>query len=292
MKMRFLKINNHSKFSMNKMLLPIKNIHVMHKVISFSLNGNDNFQINSQRLNTTHDAINIFDILDSKVCSQLIERGTTGFSPIYKGQSSERKHDQFIFEDHDLKRDIFDKIQPYLDPTFIDTDGSKWELSDIRSDLRLNRYGENEYFKPHYDGAFTKRSGNEIQKSFFTLIIYLNDVPLECGGRTNFVTEESLSITASAIPKKGSCLIFDQRLRHEGEQLKSTAKFPDVKKFIIRGDILYKYELSDSLLEAVNMNKKAQELDSNGLTQDAIILYKKSSIMADKLGVDLNNYID
>ena len=88
--------------------------------------------------------------------------------------------------------------------------------------FRFYKYQPGEQFKKHRDQSFIR---NEIEASYFTFMIYLNDN--YDGGETTF---NHLTIH----PKQGMGLIFQHDLEHEGA--------PVIKgiKYVLRTDIMYR----------------------------------------------------
>ena len=84
------------------------------------------------------------------------------------------------------------------------------------------RYEPGQLFKKHIDESFIR---NELEASYFTFMIYLND-DYE-GGETKFDTVEIKA-------KSGRGLIFLHSLLHEG------AEVTKGKKYVLRTDIMYR----------------------------------------------------
>lgn len=105
----------------------------------------------------------------------------------------------------------------------------KKEFLELNDHFRFYHYSPGEYFKPHKDGH-TKLEGKE---SFITVLIYLNDTE---GGETilmpeGFAKKESwINIT----PTKGSVLLFEHKIWHEGKPVTSG------DKILLRSDVFYK----------------------------------------------------
>ena len=80
-------------------------------------------------------------------------------------------------------------------------------------------------FVPHQDEL----------KSIYTVMAYLNDVPDGQGGTTRFFSEiEPGSPPIYVKPKKGSVVIFNHNIAHDGERLTGN------EKYIMRSDIMIK----------------------------------------------------
>lgn len=87
--------------------------------------------------------------------------------------------------------------------------------------FRFYKYEAGQAFRWHRDQSFVR---NEVESSYYTFMIYLNDD--FDGGATKF---EDLTIE----PKQGRCLLFFHPLRHEGERLVMGTKY------ILRTDVMY-----------------------------------------------------
>ena len=104
--------------------------------------------------------------------------------------------------------------------------------------FRIVRYHPGGYFRPHFDGGFAEDASHLSIKTF---MIYLND-EFE-GGTTRFFTEKqrhySSVIDASSIafeirPRRGSCLVFNHALTHDGSDVVSG------EKWILRSEVMYR----------------------------------------------------
>ena len=131
--------------------------------------------------------------------------------------------------------------------------------------LRFLKYDDGEYFKPHYDGAYTRSNG---ETSHLTVLLYLNDT--FTGGETTLLNSEFFGTKddewqpifkdkwekrakqdgkcvtlgkknhIAVKPRKGSVLLFQHDVFHEGSKLISGTKY------LIRTDVMYsskKYDL-------------------------------------------------
>lgn len=105
---------------------------------------------------------------------------------------------------------------------------SGYPISNIES-INLTCYKEGQYFLPHHD-YFDLACVPIYGQRIATFFIYLNDVPEENGGRTNFI-----DLDLSVQPKRGSCLfwlntdftgmVFYPLTRHEGQLLTKGEKY-------------------------------------------------------------------
>jgi hypothetical protein len=153
----------------------------------------------------------------------------------------------------DLAAILFKRALPYLNDIQVrDPDRprgvpaaamqSTWKPSTMNPCFRVCRYDVGGFFLPHHDGDFVKGSRNRSLKTF---MVYLNDD--FDGGPTNFY-DESQPLFAKADPEKvilsyqperGSCLVFNHDITHDGGELR------DGKKYIIRTEVLYEHRHLD-----------------------------------------------
>jgi len=119
-----------------------------------------------------------------------------------------------------------------------------WKPSTINPCFRVCRYDVGGFFSPHHDGDFVRNSTNRSLKTF---MVYLND-DFE-GGPTNFYDEsqphyakaEPEKVIFSYRPERGSCLVFNHDITHDGGELRIG------RKYIFRTEVLYEHRhLDDS----------------------------------------------
>lgn len=124
-----------------------------------------------------------------------------------------------------------------------------WEPIGINPLLRFIRYNKNGFLVPHYDGPFIQ---DENIRSLSSFVMYLTNNEGE--GGTRFLRDSQTSLPLSGRdysdwtreasetdvyykvqPEKGDGLIFDHRVLHDSEKIKS-----EDYKIIIRTDIMYR----------------------------------------------------
>ena len=181
------------------------------------------------------------------------------------------------------------------DSWHVDLPGT-WNPVNINNDLLFAKYSSLGYFSPHTDG-------NAIQnfnlRSFYSVIIFLNDIPEGCGGGTKFYTKDAANKLYQKSPgtawladsslclgevhaKAGRFLFFEQSLVHEGVS-------PEIpyEKFIIRTDIMF--QRSPLLLtqssdeEAYRLHREAEVLAEAGDIKKSIELFRKAFKMSPDL---------
>lgn len=164
------------------------------------------------------------DFLSPKECSDLIARSEQIGYQRSKIQSSLgevestsiRNNERILFDDFDLAKELFNKLEGYL-PKDIDS----WVPSGLNEKFRFYRYEGDQYFNWHVDGSF-KRDYFEVSK--LTMLIYLNN---DFGdGETEF---DDMKIQ----PKTGMLMVFPHRLRHQG------VSPIDGVKYVLRTDVMY-----------------------------------------------------
>ena len=131
-----------------------------------------------------------------------------------------RSNDRVIFDDEDLARILFDRVQNRV-PKQI----HGWALAGVNERFRCYRYKPGMRFAPHKDGAFQR---NENEQSFYTFLVYLNE-DFE-GGNTTFATELEVSIK----PRTGMGLLFQHPIIHEGAIVTAGIKY------VARTDLIYR----------------------------------------------------
>ncbi len=179
-------------------------------------------------------------IFDEDFCHELIEKSelqqyeqaqiTIGKDQ-FRTDTSIRNNDRVIYDDSNLAQTLFEKAKPYLPATW---DEGLWELSGLNERFRYYRYGKDQAFKPHFDGAYEQ---SKFHKSFLTLIFYLND-DFE-GGETKFYKWQggrynNDTPTHIITPRKGQALLFAHKQFHEGAAVVSGVKY------VLRTDVMYR----------------------------------------------------
>ena len=135
---------------------------------------------------------------------------------------SVRNNQRIIFTDKELADEIWTQLKEHITVQFGNS-----EAVGLNEMFRFYKYEPGQEFKRHRDQSYIR---NEIEASFFTCMIYLND-DFE-GGETTF---SDLVIA----PKKGMCLLFFHDLEHEGVKLSKG------EKYVLRTDIMYRLKPSE-----------------------------------------------
>ncbi|WP_118974672.1 prolyl hydroxylase family protein [Taibaiella koreensis] len=174
----------------------------------------------------TSEIYTIDQFLSEAECDQLIAQAeTTGFQEakvnIDGGQKMMkmiRDNERILYTDQLMAFKLWKKLRPYIRPTI----GNTYAIG-LNEMFRFYKYSPGQRFKMHRDGRYQR---NETECSYYTFMVYLND-DYE-GGQTRFESGEYVA------PRKGTALIFEHSLRHEGARLEAG------NKYVLRSDIMYK----------------------------------------------------
>ncbi len=127
-----------------------------------------------------------------------------------------RNNSRIIFIDENLAERMWKRVGPFIRPI-----GNSVPVG-LNEMFRYYKYEPGQSFKKHTDQSFIR---NDVEASYYTLLIYLNDD--FTGGDTRF-NEIAIS------PAKGSALIFLHALEHSGSTVKKGMKY------VLRTDIMFK----------------------------------------------------
>eukprot|EP01038_Epipyxis_sp_PR26KG_P010029 gene10029-13485_t len=176
----------------------------------------------------------------------------------------------------------------------------QWRFHSLNPCLRLCKYHPGGHFGPHYDSDFV--IDPLLLRSIKTFMIYLND-DYE-GGTTNFSESHNLYIDPDRniycspedkIYSKvkaycGDCLIFDHKILHEGEQVRSGCKYIMRTEIIYEKNTLFKMENDEEDIKCASALKiyyEGMALEENHQVDSAIKKYKQ----AFKMYPDLEKYM-
>lgn len=129
-----------------------------------------------------------------------------------------RDNERVMYVDQVHAFQLWEKLKPYIRPVI----ANSYAIG-LNEMLRFYKYSPGQRFKMHRDGSYIR---NESEFSYYTFMVYLND-DYE-GGQTKFESGESVT------PRKGTALIFEHSLRHEGARLAKGCKY------VLRSDVMYK----------------------------------------------------
>jgi hypothetical protein len=130
-----------------------------------------------------------------------------------------RNNTRVIFDDDALARLLFARLTAAIPPVLA---GMRAVGANER--FRCYRYAPGQRFAPHYDGAFVR---DARERSLLTLIVYLDEGCV--GGHTRF-----LDFERDVTPRRGTALIFQHQLLHEGAEVLAGTKY------VLRSDVMYR----------------------------------------------------
>ena len=125
-----------------------------------------------------------------------------------------------MFDDKHLAEQLYETAKEHV-PALM----RSRELVGANERFRCYRYKPGMRFAPHADGSYER---NELEKSFFTFLVYLNEDFV--GGETNLATQPQLSVK----PETGLGLVFQHPIVHEGAEVTSGIKY------VARTDLMYR----------------------------------------------------
>ncbi|KPA77755.1 hypothetical protein ABB37_06597 [Leptomonas pyrrhocoris] len=184
-----------------------------------------------------------------------------------------------------LEPKTFSEDMPNADELYERDIEGTWVPHALAENLLLGRYHPGGHFMPHVDGSTIVDLNT---RSFYTLLIYLNDVPH--GGETfvfageqckvMYLDEKDHKYRGSATqrvgavhPKKGSAAFFYYSLLHEA------APVEEGQKYICRADLLYRRTpaiyTSEQDIKAFNLYQEARLAESSGDAQRACELFQR-----------------
>ena len=142
-----------------------------------------------------------------------------------------RTNSRISILDPSLAKVLWKRIVTFLPPT-IQYEGSNWVLNSINEHIRFCKYETGQFFDRHIDGHLMTEDGKQ---SFYTLMIYLNDVSADAGGKTRFYSHDGKGLVIDHVyqPRCGDCICFDQEKLHDGEKIHNGLKY------IMRTEVLY-----------------------------------------------------
>lgn len=158
-------------------------------------------------------------------------------------------HKAFIY----LLPEYFD--EPLNDTRFKDESDqeSRYEYQLLGSTpwLRFMRYENSGMHVPHYDASY--HCPQELYRTLYSWVLYLNDVPEEQGGAFQFVDDTQSEhrhdfsdwtrmanpeeIMESIQPERGMILVFPHWLCHQVQRFTSTEQ--NRYRYLVRGDVAY-----------------------------------------------------
>lgn len=170
-------------------------------------------------------------LLDLQDCRTWIARlEGSGFQQMSRDYPpSYRDNDRLVLDDPSLAAELLEKLRPWL-PATLERGGQRWKLCGLNPRFRSCRYRQGQAFTRHRDGAYSLNS----QRSWLTLMLYLNDASEFAGGATRFYSDRWTDrVDRHVAPRAGMGILFDHGLWHDGEAVSTGTKY------VLRTDVLY-----------------------------------------------------
>lgn len=161
-----------------------------------------------------------------------------------------RRNDRVSVMGPELAEMLFERARPFLADVLIPYAGRApdgvapnmlrglWQPVALNPCFRCCRYAAGGIFLPHYDGGFDE---HDRRRSIKTFMLYLND-GFE-GGCTRFYSDRQAHyhpgrpehLIHSLRPTRGSCVVFNHWITHDGEELLGE------KKYILRTEVMFQH---------------------------------------------------
>lgn len=179
-------------------------------------------------LNHGHGIQQLKSLFSAAECTAFIEQAEQiGFEPatITTLNGAElhqdvRNNDRIIFDNLELALRLWTRLAPVLPAVWMAR-----SLAGLNERFRFYRYGTNQQFDWHYDGAFERSNG---EKSLITVLLYLGGDYM--GGETTFEMDGKL---VEVRGDQGDVVFFPHRLRHKGSMV------TEGTKYMLRTDAMY-----------------------------------------------------
>lgn len=184
-------------------------------------------------MSSAHICFTLDDLLTRQQCQAFIDKAESDGYLAMAGDypPSYRDNDRIVIDDRSLSDQLFEELGRHLPKTHQGPGGTSWTLVGLNSRFRGCRYRHGQSFTRHRDGAHSTPCG---QRSFLTVMLYLNDSQEFQGGHTRFYEdrwrpEPSLTVP----PKAGTAIIFEHALWHDGQAVNAGTKY------VLRTDVMY-----------------------------------------------------
>lgn len=177
----------------------------------------------------------LHNVFSEQECQQLIQWSEgSGYEPalVNMGRGRQkaifdyRKSDRAIIDTPEFGDLLWNRIQDHIPDDLLDD----WSKTGLNERMRFLKYNPGDYFKPHYDGSYSRPDGSESSK--VTLMLYLNG-GFE-GGETSFLHPLDVELKIGVKPQTGMVLLFQHDTYHEGSLLVQG------QKYAMRTDVMYK----------------------------------------------------
>eukprot|EP01040_Poterioochromonas_malhamensis_P008777 gene8782-9511_t len=266
------------------------------EILTFEFVVDSNFNplnVRQENLLPDNACFVLYNLFTQEECNQLIQQGENhGFLSLSKVYSSNYRNNERIINYNPVLRDtLWERITPYLDDT-LEIHGKHptlhtnhhtsgvWRKKELNDNFRSCKYFPQHFFKPHCDEGY--HPDREKIRTMKTCMLYLNDD--FTGGETIFYFDEDEDKPLSLKPEPGMCLIFNQKILHEGATVLSGLKY------FVRTDIIYEKIQSDEVGELTERQREALKIYEEGVQEEknnnhkrSIELYSKATKIYDNV---------
>lgn len=181
------------------------------------------------------------NFLSSDECKSMIQFSEEKGLKRVPYKTSFRTNSRLVVEDSLLALQLWKRVRTLVDSTvYVPITKETWHAKGLNPRFRVCKYTKDEFFGKHYDEQVILDDKKSFKKSFFTMMIYLNNAPQD--GVTRFysssLADSSLadSVLFDVVPKQGSLLLFWQKgALHEGMPF----KMDEGVKYILRTEVMY-----------------------------------------------------
>jgi len=207
--------------------------------------------VNVQRMELWHQsgdcAFLLENLLSPEECDDIIAQSEAFGLRSCEYDNSFRITDRVSVNACSLGDVLYERARPYLGDVVVqgnskplgirkDLYNGRWQPKCLNQCFRICRYSPGGFFLPHFDMGWDDCNG---LRSIKTFMVYLNDD--FSGGDTSFFNEQQVHYrfpkrtnrTYALRPKKGSCLVFNHSITHDGGKLFTGTKY------ILRTEVMY-----------------------------------------------------
>eukprot|EP00937_MAST-01D_sp_MAST-1D-sp2_P007492 g7492.t1 len=178
------------------------------------------------------ELLRVVDLIGFRAFVRSLPGATAGLSKA----EPKRSHTSLVLHDAELAAWLWPRVEPLVrdfHPTF---NYQRWMPRCINPCFRCLRYATEQVFETHTDDVFAKLTAQPAQRSFLTVVIYLNE-GFE-GGQLRFVKTRggggSERVLATVAPAAGLTAVFEHDLLHE-----ALPPSGDTPKYIMRTDVIF-----------------------------------------------------
>jgi hypothetical protein len=177
--------------------------------------------------NTSATVFKVLNVFSKIECEQLKVKCDVRLADVTR----ERLYKAMVHEpDEETANFIYDRVKDHLVQEY-----HGYYLLGTSPKVRFMKYDIGHIDRPHFDMIVLEQNGD---RSFFTLLVYLNTEDYEGGGTrfldsTQYVNRKINTDGETTDVKTGDVLVFQHDVYHMGEKLSSGTKY------LIRIDIVY-----------------------------------------------------